>query len=659
MSHVFALAVNPVDGRLAATGSDARNLIRHEPKVRGYLIETELRLWSTAGPVTSRILNPHINYDVLPAPATEPDSALGQPMDMDYAGAGNRLYVACMSTDRLGVVSATTSGSGGGFVQARIPVPGGPSGVKVDNARNQVYVLSRFRNELRTFSTADFSLLGQTALGYDPTPDEIVNGRRNFYSGRTSGHGDQSCASCHIFGDTDNLAWDLGVPTGDSLPPPLGQPDTLLAGFDPMKGPLVTQSLRGLSTTEPFHWRGDRSDIMAFNPAFDGLMGLPAVLPDTNMAAVAQFAMSLRYPPNPFQNLDRTQRNTGTIPNPASGESLFLNRPIHGSQRCVDCHQTPEGTNRQLVNSAAILRSQDFKVPHLRNLYQKVGYDTTAGVVSERGYGFTADGSADKLFNFLKSPRFSFTAGAEGDDERRNVEAFLLAFDTGMAPAVGHQITFDAANKTSSELIAKLDTLIGQANLDNCDLIAKGVRGGTQRGWVYAGSGNFRPDRYGENATFVDLLRLATVTGEEITFTAVPEGAGLRMGVDRDRDGWYDRDELDMGADPENPASPAPAAVGAGTRPAFGLRAARPSPFRARAELDFALTQAGRVDLRIYDLMGREVLALAKGLYLEAGPRALAWDGRRNDGSRAGAGVYFARLRAEGKVSTLTLVKLP
>ena len=43
------------------------------------------------------------------------------------------------------------------------------------------------------------------------------NGRPFLYdTSLTSSHGDSACASCHIFGDFDSLAWDLGDPDGQS-----------------------------------------------------------------------------------------------------------------------------------------------------------------------------------------------------------------------------------------------------------------------------------------------------------------------------------------------------------------------------------------------------------------------------------------------------------
>ena len=85
----------------------------------------------------------------------------------------------------------------------------------------------------------------------------------------SSANGEASCASCHIFGDKDELAWDLGNPddlvTRNPIPKRLASgleiglfqlvttfPGALINGtgnpneFHPMKGPMTTQTLRGL-----------------------------------------------------------------------------------------------------------------------------------------------------------------------------------------------------------------------------------------------------------------------------------------------------------------------------------------------------------------------------------------------------------------------------
>src|SRR5207248_9689768 len=113
-----------------------------------------------------------------------------------------------------------------------------------------------------------------------------------------------------------------------------------LHGFDPEKGPLVTQTLRGLQGTPPFHWRGDRPDIFAFNAAFTTLMGRTSVLPDSQMNSVATFVMALTQPPNPHHNLDRSYPDAPSgSPSALRGRQFFTGTVFDSAgHRCVDCH---------------------------------------------------------------------------------------------------------------------------------------------------------------------------------------------------------------------------------------------------------------------------------------------------------------------------------
>src|SRR5262249_3728114 len=150
----------------------------------------------------------------------------------------------------------------------------------------------------------------------------------------------------HLNGHRDGLVWDLGDPRGKI--------DTRGAStFHPMKGPMGTLSLRGIIGTEPFHWRGDRSELADFNPAFMSLLGGPRQLTKDEMAAFSQFIQTLSYPPNPNENLDRT------FPDPASGPSAERGRLLFTTARlfetrllCSDCHTVSPGfgpgTNRQV-----------------------------------------------------------------------------------------------------------------------------------------------------------------------------------------------------------------------------------------------------------------------------------------------------------------------
>src|SRR5439155_20248763 len=118
-----------------------------------------------------------------------------------------------------------------------------------------------------------------------------------------------------------------------------------------------------------------------------------------------------------------------------------------------------------------------------------------------------------------------------------------------------------------------------------------------------------------------------------------------------DRDGYPGGDELAAGSDPGNPAS-TPANVGVeppGLR--AGLRGALPNPFRGGTVLEFSLARDASMELAVFDVLGREVRTLARGS-VAAGVHRLDWDGRRDDGRAAGAGLYFARLRVPGPAWT-------
>jgi hypothetical protein len=150
-----------------------------------------------------------------------------------------------------------------------------------------------------------------------------------------------------------------------------------------------------------------------------------------------------------------------------------------------------------------------------------------------------------------------FPNGSAGDPQRRQVEEFLLAFDSNLKPVVGQQTTRTSIN--AAAVAQRLDDLFFLSRIGDCDLVVKGTVGGQARSWLRVGTGltdAFQADRGGEpTLTRAQLAALANTPGQELTYTCVPPGSGVRVGLDRDEDGWYDRDELDAGSDPADPAS--------------------------------------------------------------------------------------------------------
>lgn len=78
----------------------------------------------------------------------------------------------------------------------------------------------------------------------------------------------------------------------------------------------------------------------------------------------------------------------------------------------------------------------------------------------------------------------------------------------------------------------------------------------------------------------------------------------------------------------------------------FALDRVWPSPGSAPLHVAFALPREAQVKLSILDLQGRVVEVLADGL-LPAGRHERSWSGRLGGGTPAG--VYFARLQADGR----------
>jgi hypothetical protein len=88
-----------------------------------------------------------------------------------------------------------------------------------------------------------------------------------------------------------------------------------------------------------------------------------------------------------------------------------------------------------------------------------------------------------------------------------------------------------------------------------------------------------------------------------------------------------------------------------------GLQPPAPNPTRGTTAVSFALAQAGRVQLGVYDVSGRLVRQLVIG-ERRAGAETVVWNGTAESGSRLGAGVYFVRLAGPGIRETRRVILL-
>jgi len=679
---LFNMIVNPSNGHIYVTNTEAQNQNRFEGEgvftggriVRGHLHESRITVLDSSSGVAPRHLNKHIDYSTCcaPIPNEENVTSVAFPQDMAITKDGSRLYVSMFGTSEIGVYR-THELENDTFVPNKanqIPVSGGgPSGVVLDEANRKLYVLTRFDNAISVIDTGSRSEIRHIRM-HNPEPQHIIEGRRFLYDASfTSSHGDSACASCHVFGDFDSLAWDLGDPDHDetlntgpfridenigfflsraiAIDPQTGQLQLLdnpvSTDFQPMKGPMTTQSLRGMDNHGPMHWRGDRTGgnddnflpnagpnaqpnggsfnedvaFRKFNVAFVGLNGRHERISEEDMRKFTDFMLEVTYPPNPIRNLDNSLTEQqqkgrefycGLDPSSCTGgnksDTFFA---------CNGCHVLDGNGNSEFseVKKPGFFgtdgqfsfegESQFFKIPHLRNLYQKVGMfgmppnPTFPSPIAPpgslvffplantplpadkqdqvRGFGFLHDGSVDTVFRFVSASVFlqrppSPNLGIDprtppelldpithkdpgnlgglpnpavfGQDLvtlRRDLEAFLLAFDSNLAPIVGQQITLTKRNGDVAG--PRIDLLMARSDAHECDLVAKNRLGG----FLYVGNGKFRSSRHRAPNIPDALLRKASQLPDgEITYTCTPPSSGVRIGFDRDDDAHDGKD---------------------------------------------------------------------------------------------------------------------
>lgn len=615
MNICMALAVNPATGDVAVVGTDATNEVRFEPNISGRFTRVHLGLVDPAALNAPAVmdLNPHLDYSEERVAQSTRDIALGDPRAIVFNNAGTTGYVAGMGSNNV----IQIDGNGNRTGAAPIEVAAGPTGLALDESRGALYVWSRFAAELAVIDLASRAILSTMPV-FDPTPQVINRGRRHLYdTHRTSGLGQLACASCHVDARIDRLAWDLGDPSGglaDARHLNLGFGIIPVNDFDldfhPMKGPMTTQTLQDIIGHEPLHWRGDRDGIESFNPAFIVLNGDDAPLTPGEMQEFEDFLATLHFPPNPFRNFDNTLPANLPLPGHfktgrfgGSGEPLPNGNAVRGLENyrgkdgilldspfsCVICHTLPigAGTNSffdgqsQFIentpgplgeNSIAIVSVDEatqrhFKIPQLRNQFDKVGFQLRKPQ-SLAGFGFFHDGSVDSIETFLSANVFD----VRNDQDVADLVALVLAFSGSDFPppppnqitlagfplpepvgvpgrdahaAVGRQVTVTQSGDAASAFVNTMHSVAVTST--RAGLIVKGNIDGVPRGWLLDEDGFFISDRLEDAPITLATLLENAAPGQELTFTMVPAGTETRLGIDRDFDGFFDADERDAG----------------------------------------------------------------------------------------------------------------
>ncbi len=570
---LFHIAKNPVSGDFWIANTDANNRIRQEYAINGATVRNLVTVVesSPGGNVIDQV--------ELAPPFTSRHHAQPHFVAFYQGASGDYAYVASLGSPLVTILDAGTRG----FV-AELPVGDICGGLAVDDD-GFLFAYSRDDKQIRVFDVeASHAEVGASRhTPYDAELPLVAAGRRLLYGSDPalgSGNGNTSCATCHVFGDTDGMSWDLGNSQGALsyfFPDTAQGPGSFLQNRvlartttevqNPMKGPLTTQTLRGIvGDLEPFHWRGDRRFLHNFQSAFEGLQAGSGVS-DQNMQEFVAFVDTIDFPPNPRQRSDRTY--TGAA---ARGRELFGMPPFTGKNyalfagnlKCVTCH-TADFENDNFTGSSPFMDDegllQMFNTGQLRGIYDKEYRELT-------GFGTHHDGAHDGVVGFLDAVVFGFDAfDLLTDQDMADLSSFLNAWDSGISPLVGDQAHFGPLQPTlfGGRDVGFLKEAEFQAQPPKSwvDLIGKGWRfqegAFVPLGMVYqfdTGTAQWRyrldDDTWADRDDLLDAIEAGLMS---VTFTAVPPGTGVRLGVDRDEDGLFDGLERALGTNPAKPDS--------------------------------------------------------------------------------------------------------
>ncbi|MEM7246824.1 MAG: hypothetical protein AAF533_15840 [Acidobacteriota bacterium] len=486
-----------------------------------------------------------------------PNQALAQPTDLAVRTVGGvtQVFVAAFGSDRVGRIDIGTNSYvrnvGAVWPASGLPMAG-PRGLALhepsaSGSIDRLFVFSRLTNAINVLDPDTLTHLEwPVLLQNDPTPHYVKTGRSFLYDARLSGNGFDSCASCHVDGRTDGIAWDLSGPVPNpTIPPQLLVVDNTDVSPTDMKNPstffpnkrfMVTQSLQGLlnhevppigdyttSPTEsqrlvtnaPYHWRGDRDTFLDFNGAFMSLLGASSELSSAQMDQFEEFINSIHYPPNPKQARDRRftgEANPALTDPPSALEGLRLFHttttvPIGPPSlpSCAHCHALPEGSDNTLTLPDGATGAQPHPIgmlgstnpvekplegAALRGLFQKearreVNATTPLFTGPLTGFeGLSHAGLSDSgLSNDHTLNDFVINAFPGLNPRNASVAQLLHEFDFGTGPIVGR--TFTVSRDDVLDFVDEWDLAEAQADEANAGLAVQGFFAGYGYGFYY------------------------------------------------------------------------------------------------------------------------------------------------------------------------------
>lgn len=300
------------------------------------------------------------------------DRPVGLPSSAAFSPDGRLLYVVNSASDDLSVVDLEA-----GIGVGHIDIGSNPRGIVVSADGRTAWVHNALSDDV---SVVDLTTLEETAritVTDNPLPDDVLAGKVLFHSSarpEMARDGWISCASCHLDGGHDGRTWVLA------------------------DGPRNTTPIRGLGSTFPFHWSGDRVDVFDFQKTIREVQFGTGLSEEEN-TLLAAFLAHGEVPASPYPVDAATKR----------GEQMFA------ESGCSTCHAGgafTDGLTHDVGTGGAVdeQRGPEFDTPTLLGLYDTAPYlhdgrAPTLRSVFAGGDGPHAvpEGAIDDLVSYLRT----------------------------------------------------------------------------------------------------------------------------------------------------------------------------------------------------------------------------------------------------------------
>lgn len=268
-------------------------------------------------------------------PATDPvrkrvqmDSINGtyvvaNPWEVALSPDGGTMYAVFSGTDDMFTLEVLDDNYRELRMGRLIQLGANPRAVRVSPDGERFYVYEALDFRVSAFDADSLEKVGEVTVCEWPHSDEILLGKRLFYTARSpmSARRWISCSSCHPDGDADGQTWQ--------------QPEGL----------RQTQPLFGLGWTHPLHWSADRDEVQDFEHTIRGLLmqgrGLARgpisdSLQDPNSGLSDELDALAAYT-NSHQFLLSPHAKEGLSEAAERGRQLFFS----SATGCADCHSGP------------------------------------------------------------------------------------------------------------------------------------------------------------------------------------------------------------------------------------------------------------------------------------------------------------------------------